>query len=1046
MHDLQYDSPTRGRFSHGRFSRRLILMFIGCALAPILILAAIAYTSVSRELISQSHRNIGRAAKVHAIAIYDRLLSLQNQLQLVGLSLVVAKGHQPTATLAPLSPSLREHFVTIALLHEGGRLDLLEETGADALAVPVLLTGMEDPGRVSLSIRKQGELAPPQVIMSIMLDTASGASSARLEAEVEPAFLWGLGHANILPPQTDLVVIDEDQETLINTSDLDILTLKAQIRRVDHNRNRGYRYTEADVDYHVSTWPLFLTPSFGLGTWRVSYLQADAVVLAPIHAFKRSFLLILLLTFWVVLLLSLRYIRRAVVPLRRLHAGTRQLLEGNYRHHIRVDTRDEFAQVTTTFNQMTERIGRQVRGLRAMADIGRETAAVFGVRALVKIEMDLMARCLDFTNGLVLLYTPDKKGLYCAGHYGYTPRQQAALSRLRLDMAPHSLATHPDLAAWFNDAGSSPAPAENGSILQAGLATLIETDTQAMAWTPIAYEKTAMGLLGVHRPPPQSAQADHDNDLLRGIAAQTAVALHSALAFKQLKRSEARFRDIFAAAASGMALLTRQGDFRMVNQRLVAITGYPAKSLSQRTLTSLLGDPADAARLNAALENLSKTRTALVMEEFGFRRADGAMLWGLLSVSAHYGGESEAGHFIAQLMDLTEQKAAQAEKQALAEQLQHAQKMEAIGTLAGGIAHDFNNILGGIMGFAQLGCLTVKDESAVEKFAKIMTASERAQELVQQILTFSRQNEQSRQPIRIDLILKEALKLLRASIPAHVEIRRYVPVIETCVLANATQIHQVIMNLCTNAYHAMEKQGGELSVRLGHLTPVSGAADIPADLWGVGCLEMIIADTGCGMEGDTLKRIFDPYFTTKSQGKGTGLGLSVVHGIVESHGGNIRVDSIPGRGTTFRLLFPEVAAEARVSDEAAVLGTGSGEHVFLVDDEAIILDMGTELLTTLGYTVTTTQDPQAALENIRRDPYKVDLVITDLAMPALKGDDLARALHEIRADLPVVLCTGFNDPEQKCPDADRLFKGLLLKPFNAGDLQKAIQAALTARP
>jgi nitrogen-specific signal transduction histidine kinase/ActR/RegA family two-component response regulator len=397
-------------------------------------------------------------------------------------------------------------------------------------------------------------------------------------------------------------------------------------------------------------------------------------------------------------------------------------------------------------------------------------------------------------------------------------------------------------------------------------------------------------------------------------------------------------------------------------------------------------------------------------------------------------------------MDLTEQKAAQAEKQALAEQLQHAQKMEAIGTLAGGIAHDFNNILGGIMGFAQLGCLTVKDESAVEKFAKIMTASERAQELVQQILTFSRQNEQSRQPIRIDLILKEALKLLRASIPAHVEIRRYVPVIETCVLANGTQIHQVIMNLCTNAYHAMEKQGGELSVRLERMTPKRGAADIPAELWGVGCLEMTISDTGCGMEGDTLKRIFDPYFTTKSQGKGTGLGLSVVHGIVESHGGNIRVDSIPGRGTTFRLLFPEVAAEARVSDEAAALGTGSGEHVFLVDDEAIILDMGTELLTTLGYTVTTTQDPQAALENIRRDPYKVDLVITDLAMPALKGDDLARALHEIRADLPVVLCTGFNDPEQKCPDADRLFKGLLLKPFNAGDLQKAIQTALTARP
>jgi nitrogen-specific signal transduction histidine kinase len=397
-------------------------------------------------------------------------------------------------------------------------------------------------------------------------------------------------------------------------------------------------------------------------------------------------------------------------------------------------------------------------------------------------------------------------------------------------------------------------------------------------------------------------------------------------------------------------------------------------------------------------------------------------------------------------MDLTEQKAAQAEKQALAEQLQHAQKMEAIGTLAGGIAHDFNNILSGIMGFAQLGCLTVKDQEAVAKFAKIMTASERAQELVQQILTFSRQNKQSRQPIRIDLILKEALKLLRASIPAHIDIKRYIPVVETCVLANATQIHQVIMNLCTNAYHAMEERGGVLSVRLERLAVGAKSPQLPPDLRGQNCLEVTIRDTGCGMDGDTLKRIFDPYFTTKPQGKGTGLGLAVVHGIVEGHGGTIKVASTPGRGTSIRLLLPEVVADARIVDEDAAPGTGSGEHIFLVDDEAIVLDMGTELLTTLGYTVTTAQDPQTALEDIRRDPYRVDLVITDLAMPALKGDDLARAIHDIRADLPVVLCTGFNDPEQKCPDADRLFRGLLLKPFNAGDLHKAIQTALTARP
>jgi CheY-like chemotaxis protein len=257
-------------------------------------------------------------------------------------------------------------------------------------------------------------------------------------------------------------------------------------------------------------------------------------------------------------------------------------------------------------------------------------------------------------------------------------------------------------------------------------------------------------------------------------------------------------------------------------------------------------------------------------------------------------------------------------------------------------------------------------------------------------------------------------------------------------------MHQIIMNLCTNAYHAMEEQGGVLSVRLGRHRPEIGAATMPANLWGVDCLELTIGDTGMGMDGATLKRIFDPYFTTKAQGKGTGLGLAVVHGIVDSHGGAILVDSTPGQGTTFRLLFPQIVAHAHEAEAPLAHGTGSGERVLLVDDEAFVLDMGAEMLTILGYTVTTTQDPRAALEDIRRDPHGVDLVITDLAMPVLKGDDLARAISEVRADLPIVLCTGFNDPEQKCPDADLLFKGLLHKPFKKEDLQRAIQGALAA--
>lgn len=890
-------------FHKSRFSRRLTLMFIGCALVPIITLAVIAYTGVSRELMAQGRSNIGRAAKAHAIGIYDRLLALQNQMQLIRLSLAHQRGQNLTAALGPMRETLKEQFTAIDYCYGGCIFSLLDETPAVASG-PAPHPPQDAAPNVSIQIRKQVALAPPEIIMHLPMGNIDG-TTAYLEAVVQPAFLWGLGHANTLPAQTDLVVIDDQQETLINTSELDILAFKTKLKAVAHNRNKGFRYREGQIDHHVSCWPLFLTPKFGIGTWRVSYIKDEAVVLAPIHAFKRSFLLILLLTFWIVLLLSLRYIRKAVGPLKQLHAGTQALVQGNYSHHIEVNSRDEFAQVSAAFNQMTDRIGRQVSGLRTIAEIGRETAAVFEIPALLKIEMDLMAHHLDFHKGLILLEVPGKQYLYCAGHYGFSDPQQEVLNEWHLNLAPHGLNAHPDLSHWFNTSQAS-SPLEVDTPLDWNpLEELLPS--QEVIWVPIVYEKSALGLLGVTRRADLRDAGELDHDLLRGIAAQTAVALQNITAAKQL---------------------------------------------------------------------------------------------------------------------------------------QQAQKMEAIGTLAGGIAHDFNNILSGIMGFAQLGSLTTKDETANEKFTKIMTASARARDLVQQILTFSRQGEQCRQAIRIDLVLKEALKLLRASIPAHIEMKRYIPVIETCVLADATQMHQIVMNLCTNAYHAMEEKGGLLTVKLGRHTPEAGQPDTPSDLWGVPCLEMTIGDTGSGMDEDTLARIFDPYFTTKPQGKGTGLGLAVVHGIVESHGGSIQVASTPNQGTTFRLLFPEITAEAKAVGETTTLRTSGGERVLLVDDEALIIDMGSEMLAALGYRVTASQDPQEALENLRQDPLGVDLVITDLAMPNLKGDDLARALHDIRGDLPVILCTGFSDPKISCPEADTLFSAQLPKPFTAEGLQKAIQTAL----
>lgn len=375
-----------------------------------------------------------------------------------------------------------------------------------------------------------------------------------------------------------------------------------------------------------------------------------------------------------------------------------------------------------------------------------------------------------------------------------------------------------------------------------------------------------------------------------------------------------------------------------------------------------------------------------------------------------------------------------------------AQKMEAIGNLAGGIAHDFNNILSAIYGYAQLAQLKGNDIDKVQDCIRhVCVASERAKELVMQILAFSRQSNSEKYPTDIGAIVKEALKLLRASIPATIAIQDSVVLDGGSVKANQTQIHQVVMNLCTNSAHSMRSHGGKLIVELYPVAIDTGNSSDYQDITTGKYLKLVVADNGHGIDPGVLSRVFEPYFTTKKLGEGTGMGLATVHGIVKDHGGSIKVYSELGVGTTFQVLLP-VAGDflSPVGERACGLPKGT-ERILLIDDEQCIVDIGKELLTSLGYTVDTRTNALDSLEAFRSHPYEYDLIITDFTMPQMDGEQLITGIRKIRQNIPIILCTGFATGILSKKMSSLGIDAILMKPTSTSELASTVRQAIDSR-
>ena len=394
--------------------------------------------------------------------------------------------------------------------------------------------------------------------------------------------------------------------------------------------------------------------------------------------------------------------------------------------------------------------------------------------------------------------------------------------------------------------------------------------------------------------------------------------------------------------------------------------------------------------------------------------------------------------------DLTERKQAEEEKAKLESQLRQSQKMEAIGTLAGGIAHDFNNILTVIIGCTDLALVDIPKEHLVYRHLMLVReAGTRATDLVKQILAFSRQVEQEQKPITLGSIVKEALKMLRSSLPSTIEIRQTIEEDHGSVMADPTQIHQILINLCTNAAHAMRENGGVLGVSLTNTRVEIGSVEKYSDLNPGPYVKLTVSDTGRGMEPEIMDRIFDPYFTTKAVGEGAGLGLAVVYGIVKSSKGVVKVHSQPGKGSIFEIFLPmlEYAQQDMKPLESGQVPGGS-ERILLVDDEEALVYTIQEMLERLGYQVTARTSSLEALEIFRTSPQEFDLLITDMTMPTMTGMGLSKRIKQIRADIPMVLCTGFSEMIDE-KNAEALgFRAFVMKPFVRKDMAQTIRKVL----
>jgi len=686
-------------------------------------------------------------------------------------------------------------------------------------------------------------------------------------------------------------------------------------------------------------------------------------------------------------------------------------------------------------------------------ETGQAVSKILKVSRIMDTVLAVVKKHLYFNRGMIMLADRTKSRLEFISGFGYSTEQEKILLNTEFHLDKPDSKGHfvrafreqkPFLVGNVADIEKDLTPRSHEFVRQMGV--------QSFICVPIIYEEESLGVLVVENIRSRNHLAQSEVSLLMGVASQTATGIINARSFKKIQESVRQYRLLADNISDVIWILDMSlAKFSYVSPSVERVQGFTPEEIMKLDLADMLTTRSFEMAREAITEELVKEKNrspdpyrsrTLELEQY---HKDGSTIWVEVTASFLHDSTGNVVSILGASREITERKEAEEENKKLETRLQQAQKMEAIGTLAGGIAHDFNNILTAVLGYTELAAEDSEDGTLLHtNLQEVISAGNRAKDLVKQILAFSRRADQELQPVQVELIVKEAVKLIRASLPSTIEIDQNIAS-KSATLADPTQIHQVLMNLCTNAHHAMSDSGGVLTVSLRDVTIDDGFESRKLDLSTGGYLCLQVKDTGHGMPEEVRARIFDPFFTTKEREKGTGMGLSVVHGIVKSHGGAITVHSKPGKGTSFAVYFPIIRSEVKTAAKTGTpLPTGD-ERILFVDDEKTLVDLGQQMLQRLGYKVVCRTSSIEALELFIKRSNRFDLVITDMTMPNLTGDKLTRQLMRIRPDIPVILCTGFSEQISEESAKELGIREFILKPLVMDTLARTVRSVLDNR-
>ena len=1028
--------PIKWSYLHSRVARRLFALFVLCALLPVSVLAAIAYFKVTYELQRQAYQRLRQTSKTAGLTVYERLTALDTDLQIILGHLDTEIAVDLTDIPLALQDRIATRMVGLALFTDSGRR-------LTSLGLPPSMPHLRSQERQHLATGKtlvfaRATSSHEGTLFIARRMSATHTNSGILIGVIHPRYLWG---QDLAPPPIDLVVRDH-ADILLFAPVSGRLPPQELTEGYRHDRRaQPFTWSHEDTTYIGHGWTLFMQPTF-LDSWTLVTSQSRLEILSPLRSFRVLFPLVALLAFWVVALLSLAQIRRHLVPIEQLHAATQQLAAEDFSARVQIETRDEFAVLGASFNTMAARVEHYAQAMETLNRIGVSLSTERDIAQVLRLVMR-GAQLLTHADGGAFYFVVDQQLTLAIAHNATNDNVLATHAPIPLyDLQGAPNTDFVAVAAILQDdtINLSDVAAASG-FGDASFANLaLPPGVQVHACLAVPMKNLAQELVGVLQlfktrhasvRPPEPFLED-DQQVAEALASQAAVMVTKHRLTQALQASENRYRALVEHNPGPICMHDLSGVLLFVNTAWSEPLGYTAAEMIGCHLGAFLV-PTTQSLFSDYLVRISQEQTfdgtiKLVAKD-GKER-----LW--LYRALRYEEPDTTPYVYGHAQDITERKQLEA-------QVQQAQKMQAIGTLAGGIAHDFNNILTAIIGYTELTLDDIPPDSQAEADLQgVLTAGLRAKDLVRQILMFSRQDVQERQPLELHLLVKEVLKLLRASLPVTISIHEHLDPQTGTVLANPTHMHQVLMNLGANAAHAMRDSGGVLEIRLAPYRVEASDKAALAELQPGPHVLLTVRDTGHGMAPEVMARIFEPFFTTKGIGEGTGMGLAVIHGIITDHGGMITVESHPGQGTTFQVYLPAsepIPNQEEVPDEPL---PGGGEHILFVDDEAALVQLGQRMLTRLGYKVTACQSSVEALQRFQQAPQDFDLVVTDQTMPEMTGDRLTHELRQLRPDIPIVMCTGFSRTIAPAKAHTTGIDAVCMKPLVAGQVARAIRQVL----